>query len=137
MSARFSKLTRTVALRRITAAKVASAFLTACVAANGTPYCVLTDQGRQMDNSFFRAVLKILGTRGKNTTPYHPQISGQVERENRTLLSQIWAFCEEHPRLWDRLLPALSLACKTCPHTATGMAPLDLLIALRMPSLSL
>jgi len=63
MSDRFSKLTRTVALRRITAVTVASAFLTSWVAANGAPDCVLSDQGRKMDNSFFRAVMKMLGTR--------------------------------------------------------------------------
>jgi len=63
MSDHFSKLTRTVALRRITAVAVASAFLNACVAAYGPPDCVLSDQGRQMDNSFLRAVMKMLGTR--------------------------------------------------------------------------
>jgi len=97
MSDRFSKLTRTVALRRITAVTVASAFLTAWVAAYGPPECVLSDRGRQKDNSFFRAVMRMLGTRCKYTTPYHPQTNGQVERYNRTLLNQIRAFCEEHP----------------------------------------
>jgi len=136
MSDRFSKLTRTVALRHITAGTVASAFLTAWVAAYGPPDCVLSDKGRQMDNSFFRAVMKMLGTRCKYTTPYHPQTNGQVERYNRTLLNQIQAFCEEHPRQCDRLLPALSLASNTCPHRATGMAPFDILIPRRMPSLT-
>jgi len=98
MSNRFSKLTRTVALRRNTAVTVASALLTAWVAAYGPPDCVLSDQGRQMDNSFCRAVMKMLGTRCKYTTPYHPQTNGQVERYNRTLLNQIQAFGEEHPR---------------------------------------
>jgi len=60
MSDRFSKLTRTVVLRHITAVMVASAFLTAWVAAYGSPDCVLSDKGRQMDNSFFRAVMRIL-----------------------------------------------------------------------------
>jgi len=63
MSDRFSTLTRTGALRRITAVTFTSAFLTAWVAAYGPPDCILLDQGRQMDNSFFRAVMKMLGTR--------------------------------------------------------------------------
>ena len=57
--------------------------------------------------------MKMLGTRCKYTTPYHPQNNGQVERFNRRLLNQIRAFCEEHPRQWDRLLHALSLAYNT------------------------
>jgi len=49
MSDRFSKLTRTVALQRITAVTVASAFLTAWGVAFGPPDCILSDQGRQME----------------------------------------------------------------------------------------
>ena len=136
MSDRISKLTRTVALRRITAVTVASAFLTAWVAAYGPPDCVLSDQGRQMDNSVCRAVMKMLGTRCKYTTPVHPQTNGQVERYHRTLLNQVRASCEEHPQQRDRLLPFLSLAYNTFPHRATGMAPFDLLIPRRMPNLT-
>jgi len=80
MSDRLSKLPQTVALRRITAVKAAKPFLTSWVAAYGPPDCVLPDQGRQMNNSFFRAVMKMLGTRCKYTTPYHPQTNGQVQR---------------------------------------------------------
>jgi len=134
MSDRFSKLPRMVALRRITAVTVASAFLTAWVAAYGPPDCVLLDQGRQMDNSFFRAVMKMLCTRCKYTKPYHPQTNGQVKRYNRTLQNQIRAFCEEHPRQWDRLLPAVILAHNTCPHRATGTALFDLLIPAECPT---
>jgi len=98
MSDRISKLTRTVALRRITAVTVASEFLTAWVEAYGPPDCVLSDQGRQMDNSVCRAVMKMLGTRCKYTTPVHLQTNGQVKRYHRTLLDQVRAFCEEHPQ---------------------------------------
>jgi len=136
MSDRFSKLTRTVALRRISAVTVASNFLTAWVAAYGPPDCDLSDQGRQMDNSFSRAVMKMLSTRCKYTKPYHPQTNSQVKQYNRTLLNPIRAFCEEHPRQWDRLFPALSLAYNTCPYRATSMAPFDLLIPRRMPNLT-
>ena len=89
-----------------------------------------------MDNSFFCADMKMLGASCKYTTPYHPQTNAQVDRYNRMLLNKIRAFCEEHPRQWDRLFPALSLAYNTCPHGATGMAPFDLLIPRRKPILT-
>jgi len=89
-----------------------------------------------MDNSFFRAVMKMLGTRCKYTTPYHPQTIGPVKRYKRTLLNQIRAFYEEHPRHWDRFLPAMSLAYNTYPQRATGMVPFDLQIPCRMPNLT-
>jgi len=112
------------------------AFLTALLTAYVPPDCVLSDQGRKMDKYFFRATMKMLGTRCKNTTPDHLQTNVQVERYNRTLMNQIRAFSVEHPRQWDRLLPALSLAYNTFPHKATGMAPFDLLITRLMPNLT-
>jgi len=69
-----------------------------------------------MDNLLFRAVMKMLGSRCKYTTPYHPQTNGQVERYNLTLLNQIRAFCEEHLRQWDSLLLFLCPANNTYPH---------------------
>jgi len=136
MTDRFTKLTLTEPLRRIPTITVASAFLEIWIAAYGPPDYVLSDQGKKMDNPFFRAVMKMLGVKCKYTTPYHPQTNGQVERYNRTLLSQLRAFCEEQHRLWSRLLPVLGLAYNTCPHRATGVAPFDLLIPRGMPNLT-
>lgn len=110
MSDRFSKLTRTVALRRVTAITVASALLTALVAAYGPPEYVLSDHGKQMDNAFFRAFMRMLGTRCKYKTRFHRKSNVQVERYNQKLTNQIHAFCEEHPRKWESLFPSLRLA---------------------------
>jgi len=50
------------------------------------------------------------------------------------LLDQTLTFCGEHPRQWDRLLPALSLAYSTCPHRAPSFVLFDLLIPRCMPN---
>ena len=55
---RFSKLTKCVALRRITAISVASAIIDAWVACYGPPDRILSDQGPLFMSNFFIAVMK-------------------------------------------------------------------------------
>jgi hypothetical protein len=86
---RFSKLTRTVPLKTIATFEVASAFCHHWVFVYGTPRLLLSDNGTQFNSKFFQACCQILGIHQKFTTAYHPQCNGQVERFNRTILSQI------------------------------------------------
>ena len=58
---RFSKLTRTVPLRTITAMVVAKAFCESWVFSYGAPRYVLTDNGTQFNAKFFLAVCRELG----------------------------------------------------------------------------
>jgi len=73
MTDRFSKLTRAVALRKITAITVASAFLETWVASYRPPDAVLLDEGAQFLSKCFLAVVWALGVEPRWTTPYHPQ----------------------------------------------------------------
>jgi len=73
---RFAKLTKCVALRRMTAMSVASAIIDAWVSAYGPPDRILSYQGPQFMSNFFIAVLKMLGIETVRTTPYHPQTNG-------------------------------------------------------------
>jgi len=133
---RFSQLTKCVALRRITAISVASAIIDAWVACYGPPDRILSDQGPQFMSNFFIAVMKVLGTETERTTAYHPQTNGQVERYNRTTATQLRHYVPDDPRRWDELLPVLTMAYIRQPHRSTGIAPFELVIPRRIPSLS-
>jgi len=69
---RFAKLTKCVALRRITAMSVASAIIDAWVSAYGPLDRIFSDQGPQFMSNFFIAVMKMLGIETVRTTAYHP-----------------------------------------------------------------
>ena len=60
------------------------------------------------------------------TSPCHPQTNGQTERFNRTMHAILNHYVAEHPRSWDQLLGALTLAHDSRPHRSTGVAPLEL-----------
>ena len=59
-------------------------FITLCVFARyGCPRAIIRDGGSQFNNSHFRALLKKYGVHHRITTPYHPQVNGQVEVSNQ------------------------------------------------------
>jgi transposase InsO family protein len=73
---RFSKLTRTVPLRTISAYVIAKAFCEHWVFLYDPPRYALTENGAQFTAKVFLAVCRELGTAKVFTTAYHPQTTG-------------------------------------------------------------
>jgi Integrase core domain len=86
MTDRFSKLTRAIPLKGITAAEVALAFVEVWVASYGVLLFLLSDNGSQFVSKLFQRVAQLLGITQLFSTPYHPFCNGQVERFNSTIL---------------------------------------------------
>ena len=93
---RFTKLTRVVPLRKITAYNVAVAFLEHWVFSYGPPECVISDNCKQFAAKFFQAVCELLGISNFFTSTYHSQTNGQVERYNTTILAMLRNYVNEH-----------------------------------------
>ena len=66
-----------------------------------TPEQLHSDQGRQFESDFIVEVCKLLHIEKSQTTPYHPQGDGSVERYNRTLLSMLSTTVKDHPHNWE------------------------------------
>ena len=132
---RFTKLTKTEALRTITALSVAKAFCKTWVYNFGTPKVVLTDNGSQFAARFFLKVCKILGIHKVFTTEYHPQTNGQAERFNRTILASLRNYVSESQKDWDEWLGPLTYAYNCQVHRSTGMTPFNLVLSRPPPPL--
>lgn len=137
ISDRFSKLTKTVPLRGITATTVAQAFCTHWVFTYGPPVFLLSDNGAQFTSKFFQAVCKILGISNLFTTTYHPQCNGQVERFNRTILAALRHYIGDNQREWDLYSDPLTFAYNATVHRVTGIAPFKLVLSRSPRPLSL
>ncbi len=133
---RFSKLTKSIPLKGVSAAEVATAFVNEWVFNFGPPTSLLADNGKCFTSRFFQSICKILNIRNQFTTTYHPQANGQVERFNRTLKSSIKAYLEDHPNDWDLFTGALTFAYNCQPHSATAIAPFELVLSRPPPSLA-
>jgi len=71
-------------------------------------------------------VSSLLSIEPKVTSPAHPQTNGQTERFNRAIHTILNHYVAGHPRSWDQLLGALTLAYNGRPHRSTGVIPLEL-----------
>lgn len=134
---RFSKLVKTVPLKRITAPVIARAFIHHWVYYYGPPDNLLSDNGKQFVARFFQDVCRILGVKNVFTTTYHPQCNGQVERYNRTLLAALRHYISDHPKDWDLYTDTLCYAYNTQVHSTTKFAPFELVLSRRPPALPL
>ena len=129
ISDRFSKLTRAIPLRSITALSVAKAFVNNWVVPYGAPATLLSDNGSQFTSKLFTMICSELKIRNAFTTAYHPQTNGQVERYNRTILAGLRAFVAEHPRSWPHYAQLLTYAYNTQVHPTTGVALFELILS--------
>jgi len=120
---RFTKVTRAVPLKNISALDVLSAFLDAWVASYGIPGSVLSDNGPQFAAVLWKGVLKALGIDTNYATPYHPQTNGQVERFNKTLVKQLRHYVSDHVVTWSRYLSLVVTAYNSQVHSSTGEVP--------------
>ena len=78
----------------------------------------------------------MLGTNKINTTSYHPECDGMVERFNRTLKMMLRKQAARFGRQWDRHLPGILWAYRNTPHESSGEKPSFLLfgVDLRSPT---
>jgi len=98
---RFTKVTRAVPLKDISALDVLSAFLDTWVASYGIPDSVLSENGPQVAAVLWKGVLKALGIDTNYATPYHPQTIGQVERFHKALVMQLRHYVSDQLVMWS------------------------------------
>ena len=55
----------------------------------GMPLSIHTDQGSNFVGNVFRSVFELLEIRKTQTTPYHPESNGQIERYNHTIVEMV------------------------------------------------
>jgi transposase InsO family protein len=133
---RLCKLKHFVASRKSsTAADLASQFVHTVVRAHGVPEAIISDRDPRFTASYFKELTTLLGTTLKMSTARHPQTDGQSEREIRTLITMLRAFCNEHQDDWDEYLDFAELAANSAVQASTKHSPFELLYGTqpRMP----
>ena len=93
----------------------------------GIPQRILTDQGSNFTSTLMKQVANLLRINQIQTSPYHPQTDGLVERLNGTIKSMLRKFVKDAPKQWDELIPYLLFAYREVPQAATGFSPFELL----------
>ena len=105
----------------------ARAYATQVVARHGTGSVLLTDQWRSFTSVFFKETCKILGIKQVNTSAYHPQASGTIERYHKTMNQGLSHYVNASGTNWDTLIPFYLMAYRATPHGTSGYTPYYLL----------
>jgi len=92
----------------------------------GVPRVLVSDNGRQFDNSLFRDFCEHFGIQNHYSSPAHPQANGQAEVANRSLLKIIKTRLEGAKGVWPDELPGVLWAYRTTIRTPTGETPFKL-----------
>ena len=102
----------------------------------GVPESLLSDRGTNLLSHLMKDVCGLLGVKKLNTTAYHPQCDGMVERFNRTLKTILRKHAATFGAQWDRYLPGVLWAYRNTPHESTGEKPSYLMFGkdLRTPT---
>ena len=87
------------------------------------PESLHTDQDRNFESALIKEICQLLGVRKTQTTPYHTQSDGLVERFNKTVLVMLSMAVQQDEDKWDLLLPYLLLAYCISVHETTGATP--------------
>lgn len=93
----------------------------------GVPEALLSDRGANLLSHLMKDVCHLLGIKKLNTTSYHPQCDGLVERFNRTLKTMLRKHAADYGVQWDQYLSGVLWAYRNTPHEATGEKPSFLL----------
>lgn len=94
---------------------------------HGVPRELLSDRGGSFLSHLIMELYQLLGVKKVNTTAYHPQTDGLVERFNRTLTAMLSKSVQDNPNQWDCKLPYTLFAYRSSPQESTGFSPFYLL----------
>ncbi|MEM7069993.1 MAG: DDE-type integrase/transposase/recombinase, partial [Pseudomonadota bacterium] len=101
---------------------------------HSAPRQLLSDRGANFLSKLVQEICRMCDTRKINTTAYHPQTDGLVERSNRTLMDILSKMVSENQRDWDRHLPFCLFSYRTATQASTKLSPFQLLFG-RQPRL--
>ena len=103
---------------------------------HGAPEHLLSDRGANFLSNLIQDVCKYLNIKKVNTSGYHPQTDGLVERFNSTLINMLSKCAKKNGKDWDKQLPYVLFAYRASVQASTKESPFYLLYGRdpRLPS---
>ena len=102
---------------------VAKAIVNQLINRHGVVETLLTDKGREFQNSLLKDICKRLKINQTNVSAYHPSANGLVERMNLQVGNTLRTITEGYPQDWDQYLSHVQMALNTAIHGSVGDSP--------------
>ena len=114
-----------IPLRNIKAKTIVQA-LTKFFTLVGLPKSIQSDQGSNFMSGLFQQVMHELGITQYNSSAYHPESQGALERFHQTLKQMIKTYCFETEKDWDDGVHLLLFAARESVQESLGFSPFEL-----------
>ena len=83
----------------------------------GAPHKIVSDLGKQFTSNLVMALCEIFNVKRHFTSAYHPQSNSFCERNNRTIIQSLRAYCDKEQNNWPSKLPGILMALRNSPCT--------------------
>ena len=93
---------------------------------HGVPRMILSDRGPQFTSKFMEEFTKVLGTKRKLSTAYHPQTNGQMERINQEIGMFLQHYVNYQQDNWTDWLATAEFSYNNKKHMVTRRTPFEL-----------
>ena len=123
----FTKWVEAFAVADQQAQTIARLLVENIVCRHGVPQELLSDRGSNFLSDLILEICSILGVQKVNTSGYHPQTDGLVEKFNSTLINMISKSSDSGGMEWDQQLPHLLFAYRSTVQESTRERPFFLL----------
>jgi hypothetical protein len=91
----------------------------------GLPTSIISDRDTRFLGDFWTSLWRMMDTKLKRSTYFHPHIDEQTEVVNRTLVLFLRGYCNKHPKLWDEQIPYVQQAYNRALHSSTQCSPFE------------
>ena len=133
---RFSKYCHFIPLAHpYSAESVAQAFYTDIVRLYGIPVSMVSDRDPVFTSTFWRELMRMLGTKMRLTSAFHPQSDGQSEAANRVIIMYLRCLTGDRPRDWLRWPPWAEFMFNTAYQTSLKETPFRIVYGRDPPSI--
>ena len=122
----FTKWPEVYATRDQSAPTIAKLLVEEVISRHGVPRQLVSDRGASFLSRLMLEVCSVMGIKKINTSAYHPQTDGLVERFNRTLTDMLAKTVAPGVE-WDDRLPYVLFAYRVTQQASTGESPFFLL----------
>ena len=123
----FTKWVEAFAVADQQAQTIARLLVENIVCRHGVPQELPSDRGSNFLSDLILEICSILGVQKVNTSGYHPQTDGLVEKFNSTLINMISKSSDSGGMEWDQQLPLLLFAYRSTVQESTRESPFFLL----------
>ena len=118
----FTKFAEAYPLHSMDAETVGQTLVNEFIMRYGVPLQLHSDRGTNFMSDLFK-MCQLLGVEKTQTTSFHPQSDGLVERFNKTLETMLSMFVASNQKDWDQWLPGLPCAYRATPQNSTKQSP--------------